>query len=62
MSDNLRKPDRIKTPLELFKEASEIASQQDIAPNSNSPVADRLLKVGLIYFDLNKENEARKED
>lgn len=60
MSDSLKKLDRIKTPLELLNEASEIASQQEIAPNSNSPIADRFLKVGLIYFNLNKENEAWK--
>lgn len=60
MSDNLKKPDRIKTHAEILKETAEILNREDIAANSAHPLLERFSKLSEIYTRLTQENEARK--
>jgi hypothetical protein len=60
MSDDQKKPDRIKTHSEILREASEIVSQRAIPKNSEHPLLERFSEAGQIYLRLVEENEARK--
>ncbi len=60
MSDNLKKPDRIKTHAEILKETAEMLNREDVPANSAHPVLERFSKLSEIYTRLTQENEARK--